>query len=218
MLNYSKAKAGKLGAEKSKITTARKKQERVDLYNKNPKLCKQCDKVIDYNNRRKSFCNSSCSATFNNLMRSTKIRKEPTQYKEKRLPVSWNCLYCNTEHTTVAWRIGKYCNTDCQHNYEYTQRIQNWLVYNQKAGKGVMKRYLSETYGYKCAVCGISEWNNKRLVLELEHIDGNSENNTLENLCLICPNCHSQTDTYKGKNVGQGRHYRRMRYAEGKSF
>ena len=64
---------------------------------------------------------------------------------------------------------------------------------------------------------GINEQKQK-IVLELEHIDGNSDNNDLKNVCLICPNCHSQTDTYKGKNVGQGRHYRRVRYAEGKSF
>ena len=218
MLKYSKAEAGKLGAEKSKITTARKKQERINQYNLDPKHCSQCKKILEYSHRYKTFCDSSCSATFNNLKRSTAIRKDPKQFKEKRLPVSWNCLNCNKEYTTVAWRIGKYCDTNCQHNFEYKQRVDTWLVEHKKIGKGVMKRYLSDSCGYKCAVCGIIDWNNKKLVLELEHIDGNSDNNALENLCLICPNCHSQTDTYKGKNVGQGRHYRRVRYAEGKSF
>jgi 5-methylcytosine-specific restriction endonuclease McrA len=54
--------------------------------------------------------------------------------------------------------------------------------------------------------------------MELEHIDGNSENNSLDNLSIICPNCHSQTPTYKGANKGKGRHYRRVRYSQGKSF
>ena len=54
--------------------------------------------------------------------------------------------------------------------------------------------------------------------MELEHNDGNSQNNSLDNLSLICPNCHSQTPTYKGANKGNGRHYRRVRYAEGKSY
>jgi len=66
--------------------------------------------------------------------------------------------------------------------------------------------------------CGITEWNGKEIVLELEHIDGNSLNNTEENLSLLCPNCHSQTDTYKGKNKGSGRHYRKVRYQKGKSY
>jgi 5-methylcytosine-specific restriction endonuclease McrA len=54
--------------------------------------------------------------------------------------------------------------------------------------------------------------------LELEHKDGNSDNNIEDNLELLCPNCHSQSPTYKAKNVGNGRHYRRQLYAKGKSF
>jgi hypothetical protein len=52
----------------------------------------------------------------------------------------------------------------------------------------------------KCAECGIEEWNGKALVLHLDHIDGNPHNHLLTNLQLLCPNCHSQTDTYCGKN------------------
>lgn len=69
-----------------------------------------------------------------------------------------------------------------------------------------------------CWTCNISEWNNKPIIFEIEHIDGNSENNKEENLSLICPNCHSQTETYKGKNVGNGRHFRKIRYQQGKSY
>ena len=52
----------------------------------------------------------------------------------------------------------------------------------------------------KCEVCGITEWNNKKVSFELEHKDGNSNNHLLDNLMILCPNCHSQTDTYRGKN------------------
>jgi Zn finger protein HypA/HybF involved in hydrogenase expression len=97
--------------------------------------------------------------------------------------------------------------------YQYKTSLMNGTL-----GKNGLKRFLTEEYGYKCAECGLSEWRNKPIVLELEHRDGNSENNEFENLCLICPNCHSQTDTYKGKNKGNGRHARRQRYAEGKSY
>ena len=70
----------------------------------------------------------------------------------------------------------------------------------------------------KCFDCGISEWNNKQLVMHLDHIDGDSSNHKKDNLRMLCPNCHSQTETYKAKNRGNGRHVRRERYSLGKSF
>ena len=52
----------------------------------------------------------------------------------------------------------------------------------------------------KCSECGVREWNKKPLNMELDHIDGNRTNHRLENLRMLCPNCHSQTDTYRSKN------------------
>jgi ssDNA-binding Zn-finger/Zn-ribbon topoisomerase 1 len=54
---------------------------------------------------------------------------------------------------------------------------------------------------YKCEGCGINAWNEKRIGLELNHIDGNNSNHRLENLEILCPNCHSQTDTFKSRNI-----------------
>lgn len=56
-------------------------------------------------------------------------------------------------------------------------------------------------FEYKCYGCGITEWKNQRIPLELDHIDGDKTNNTLENLKILCPNCHSITPTYKRKNA-----------------
>lgn len=53
---------------------------------------------------------------------------------------------------------------------------------------------------YKCAICGITEWQGKNLSLELDHINGINNDNRLENLRFLCPNCHSQTVTYGSKN------------------
>ena len=57
---------------------------------------------------------------------------------------------------------------------------------------------------YKCMNCGnTGEWNGKPLVLQLEHKNGKHNDHRLFNLCFLCPNCHSQTDTYAGKNIGR---------------
>ena len=57
---------------------------------------------------------------------------------------------------------------------------------------------------YKCVECGIENWNGKDIVLEIDHINGDNTDNRIENLRYLCPNCHSQTSTYKGRNINSG--------------
>jgi hypothetical protein len=85
-------------------------------------------------------------------------------------------------------------------------------------GHRPLKNYLLDTRGHRCEVCGITEWMGQAAPLELDHRDGNPLNNRLDNVRLICPNCHAQTATYKGKNMGSGRYYRRTRYATDRSY
>ena len=66
---------------------------------------------------------------------------------------------------------------------------------------GLKKRIIKEgLLNYQCAICNIDSWLNKSLSLHLDHINGDNTNNDLSNLRFLCPNCHSQTDTYCGKN------------------
>lgn len=55
----------------------------------------------------------------------------------------------------------------------------------------------------ECAICSTSIWLEQPLSLHLDHINGVRSDNRIENLRLLCPNCHSQTDTYCGRNIGK---------------
>jgi 5-methylcytosine-specific restriction endonuclease McrA len=63
------------------------------------------------------------------------------------------------------------------------------------------RHYLIRQRGHRCEMCLNEKWLNKKIPLELDHIDGNKNNNSLQNLRLLRPNCHAFTDTYKGKNL-----------------
>lgn len=67
--------------------------------------------------------------------------------------------------------------------------------------KNLKKRLIQEKYlEYKCQNCGIDSWKGHHLSLQLDHINGNKFDNRLENLRILCPNYHSQTDTFCAKN------------------
>ena len=69
---------------------------------------------------------------------------------------------------------------------------QTFKLRNRLISEGIKKN--------ECEICKISDWNGIGLSMQLDHIDGNSHNHLLNNLRMICPNCHSQTETYCGKN------------------
>ena len=66
----------------------------------------------------------------------------------------------------------------------------------------LLKRLVNEGYKeYKCEQCGIDQWLGNPISLQLHHIDGDRTNNHLNNLQILCPNCHTQTDNYAGKKI-----------------
>jgi hypothetical protein len=123
------------------------------------------------------------------------------------------CKGCNAEHLRRGIQFKNlYCSNKCQKNYESRERIRQWLEEGRDWSGQIprwAKRTLAELNGDYCSVCGINDYNGLPIVLECDHIDGNHTNNNIKNLRLICPNCHSQTLTYKAKNKGNGRTARR---------
>jgi len=203
----SMSEAGKLGRLASLETQRKQKQKRIEEYYNNPKTCLFCKTPIPYELKSANkYCSHSCAAKYNNAIRGFKAKE--------RLP---HCLYCGNKTKKGS---SKYCSNRCQANHRWFVDKQTIVEQQKVTGIVQARRYLKETQGCKCAMpdCGITEWRGQPVLLICDHINGNSEDWTLPNLRLICSNCDAQTPFYKARNKGNGRHSRRQRYKDGKSY
>jgi hypothetical protein len=134
-----------------------------------------------------------------------------------------NCLVCNKKTNRETY---KYCSNKCQRTYQHQEYIKKWKQGLVSGNRGIIaknisghiKRYLIELHGEKCILCGWSKKNLKtgKVPLEIDHIDGNADNNIENNLRLICPNCHALSSNFRNLNKGKGRSWR-IKYLKSKS-
>jgi len=151
----------------------------------NKNYCVNCNSELKTG---KKFCSQSCSASYNNKLRDKKIKK--------------TCLNCGKETKNI-----KYCCYDCGSEHQIKKSFNKIENGDLSLGYRQYKRYLINKHGEKCMECSWAQTNTHtgKIPIELEHVDGNSNNNHLNNLKLLCPNCHSLTSTYKALNIGNGR-------------
>jgi hypothetical protein len=129
----------------------------------------------------------------------------------------YHCQQCGVELTGSKRFEQKFCSHKCaskfQMNNQYETFIDRWKEGKEDGIKGVIAtsnyihRYIREQRGEKCWKCGWCEVNSHtgKIPLQLNHIDGNCQNNAEENLELLCPNCHSLTETFGRNNKQVGR-------------
>lgn len=86
-----------------------------------------------------------------------------------------------------------------KNNFDYSR-----FTYGKKIKSSQAVDAIIALRGHKCEMCGLTEWMNKSIPLEVHHIDGQELNSELDNLLLICPNCHALTDNYRGRNINKG--------------
>ena len=169
--------------------------------------CRECGFDISSKPNNK-FCNRSCAVSFNNKG----VRRHGKAPKD--------CLMCKKK---LDQSSRKYCSNKCQIEYQNEKYINRWIEGKNSGGSAdkvsnFIKPYLIEKTNNTCSICNLSTWRGKPIPLILDHIDGNPTDHSVGNLRLVCGNCDMQLPTYKNKNKGNGRSYRRERYAEGKSY
>ena len=159
--------------------------------------CKGCTELLTYDQRLNTYCSHSCSAKDLNKLRI----------------VTTKCLRCEGDTTST---FNMYCSKECRSVYNYERYVSRWkdgleTGTNKYEISAYLIKYIKNLKGEKCWVCGWNEVNpaTNKIPVEIDHIDGNSQNNVEQNLRLLCPNCHSLTPTYRALNKGNGRGHRR---------
>lgn len=146
-------------------------------------VCKECGGPA-----KAKFCTRSCSAKFNN------------RGHNRHGTVKGNCKECGSK---LGRSAQTYCSVSCQQVFAAKKALADGT-----ASASTLKRVLIREQGLKCSICGWAKINphSGKCPVQLDHIDGNSDNNARENGRLLCPNCHSLTSTWGSLNpVGNGR-------------
>ena len=128
--------------------------------------------------------------------------------RSSRVVSSKKCEFCNS---SIPKKNGKFCSNTCQGSHINRELVVASEKGEIKAGERAYRKFLIDRDGAKCSKCGWNEVNptTGKVPIEMNHKDGNSENTRLDNLELLCPNCHSLTPTFRNLNKGSGRAYRR---------
>jgi len=168
------------------------------------KHCRNCGHELTSKYQQK-FCSHSCSAKISNKKRMH------TEETRKKISITLGgkgnitakvCLFCGIELN----RNCKFCSIKCQHKFGQKIRWQNWERVGQADTNNspTLRNYLIYKFGYKCSICNIETWNNEKVPLVLDHIDGNADSRFLNNIRLVCRNCDGLLPTFTGRNVGKG--------------
>jgi len=154
--------------------------------------CKKCDKEFEPLKGLVNYCSLECR-------NSRSWSEEDKKKKSISAKLSEKVMIANRNKPEDYWeKIGEIRKENhrkqiLESNYEDLsfESLRFRILYEQEK---------------KCNKCGLNSWLGQELILELEHKDGDNKNNERNNLEMICPNCHSLTETWRGRNKMERRH------------
>ena len=167
--------------------------------------CVTCSADISAKPSDARFCSRSCAARTNN--RGVARNRRSGRFAAKP------CTHCAAITTNP-----RFCSLRCCHDHQRATYDARILASGVLPSPHAARQYLRRTREHRCAICGIDQWCGKPVPLIVDHINGNPSDDRITNLRLVCGNCDMQLPTYKSRNLGNGRAWRRQRYAEGKSY
>ncbi len=156
---------------------------------------KQCPKCSTEHTKLGVFCSRSCA--------NSRTFSDEAKEKKRKAGVEFYSTMSDEDRKNFnAEKTLKYDFDAHQKTVQEKNLAKSWSrPYEEMGHESLRKRVLFERK-YTCEECGIGNtYNGKPISLELDHIDGNNRNNKIENLRILCPNCHSQTPTHRAKNI-----------------
>lgn len=151
------------------------------------KQCKYCQLSFSTTDKRKRYCNSKCFGATRKVIR--------------------NCQQCNGN---LLKSQNKFCSRTCAGQFRSLEIVKDWQQGKASGSdsngqlREPLRRFLLEEAEWKCTRCswGVPNPVTGKPILTIDHIDGNWSNNTVENLRVLCYNCHTLTETFGALNIG----------------
>lgn len=158
--------------------------------------CEYCSKEQDGSYGSGRFCSQKCARGFSSKEKRQEINKKVSIKLKGHKPTK--CF----KKGHIPFHV---FNKKDQEKAKVTkskkrQEMLKKLSFEELPKSEIRKIVFKEQEG-KCNICGIINWNNLVITLELHHKDGDGDNNKRENLEYLCPNCHSQTEDYRSRSI-----------------
>lgn len=156
--------------------------------------CEKCNAEHDGSFGSGRYCSKKCAMS----------RTFSEETKQKKREASINRMHKMKTEEPIKW--AEWCEKQRTNSLKHGPRLskERKAAYDSKPweelGKDGKRRRVIDEQKHACNLCGLSRWRGEKISLEIEHKDGNHFNDLRENLEALCPNCHSLTETWRGRN------------------